>query len=105
MSNCKLIVFEKTSHWAAALRLHLKSQPPRLVETRSWADCRAVLDAAPASLVAVEVTTANLEAALEWMQALLRQYPLCRIAAMAAWEEAAGDLLLREAGAIDVIRS
>lgn len=105
MSTCRLITCEKTSHWAAALRAALAGGPPALVETRSWADCQAALAAAPASLVAIEVTPANLEAALDAIGRIGQKYPQSRVATLLAPDLLAAEMLLREAGAIEVIGS
>jgi len=110
MPACRLIVFEKTSHWAVVLRAELAGNAPRLVEERSWAGCQAAAGQWPASLVAIEVTAANVEAAVERVVWVTREYPRCRVAALleaefAEREPLAAELLLREAGAIEVIRS
>jgi hypothetical protein len=110
MSACRLIIFEKTSHWAAVLRADLAGRPPRLVEARSWPGCQAAVGQSPASLVAIEVLAANVEAAVERVVWLNREYSNCRVAALLAPEFGEPDLivaelLVREAGAIEVIRS
>lgn len=93
------IVCERSGQWAAGLRRHL---PPeiRLRETRGLADCRSELAAAPASLVVVEVTAANLDAALELLADAGRRFPLARVVAVAQRGSEFYEWLLREAGAI-----
>jgi hypothetical protein len=110
MSACRLIVFEKTSHWAVVLRAELAGKPPRLVEVRSWADCQAAVSQSLFSLVAIEVTAANVEAAVERVVWLTREHPNCRVAALLApefceAEPLAAEWLVREAGAIEAICS
>lgn len=94
-----VIVCERKGVWAAAVRRHL---PPavRLCETRSLADCRRELAAAPSCLVAVEVNPANLLAALELFAEMGRRYPLARAVAIAQRGGAPFEAALREAGAI-----
>ena len=103
MSTCRLIVCEKSSHWAAGLRVALAGQPPAIVETRSLAQAEAMLAESPASLIAVETTAANLEAVLELFWHASRQFHQALFAGLLAQECADAEPLLREAGAIDVL--
>jgi hypothetical protein len=105
MSACRLILLEKTGRWAAAVRLAHAGRLPPLVETRSWADCSAAVRDWPRSLVAVEVTPGNLGAAVDWIVSAARSFPACRLVCLTTPELSPAELLLREAGAIDVIRS
>jgi hypothetical protein len=104
MSSARLIVCEKTGRWAAALRRALKGQSAAIVPVRSLTQCQATLNAAPASLAAVEVTAANLAASVEFFTQTAR-HPLARLAALIPAELAGAELLLREAGAVDVLIS
>jgi hypothetical protein len=94
-----LIVCERKGIWAAAARRRLPSEI-RVRETRSLADCRREMTAAPASLVVVEVTQASLSGALELVADARRRCPLTRVAAVADRGCEAYEWLLREAGAI-----
>lgn len=109
MSMCRLIVCEKTSRWATALRSALASelagQPPPIAETRSLSQAEAALCASPASLVAFEITAANLAAALDFLDRARRQFSSAQFVALLPADKTAAAPLLREAGAIDVATS
>jgi hypothetical protein len=105
MSNCRLIVCEKTGRWAAALRPALGSRPPQIVETRSFAGCEAALVESAYSLVALETTAASLEAVLGFIGLVMIRFPRCYVAALLAPEARGAALLVREAGAIAAIDS
>jgi DNA-binding NtrC family response regulator len=100
-----LIVLEKTSHWAAALRTALDGSQPPIIETRSIAGCQAALDESPASIVAIEVTAPNLDAAVGFVAGRSRQEPPAATVALMTNELSSAALLLREAGALDVATS
>jgi hypothetical protein len=105
MSNRLFILCEKTSRWAAAVRPALRAADAQLIETRSIAGCQAALDQSPTSLVAIEVTLANLEAAVEYLKRLGPQYPRAAAIALMTAELLPAAPLVREAGAIDVATS
>lgn len=105
MPKCHLIFCEKQGEWAAALRVVAPRTTVPVVETRSLAAARAALGQAPASLIAVHVTEYNLAGVVEFLLAAGRELPLVRCVGLLDAETAAGELLLREAGAIDVLRS
>jgi DNA-binding NtrC family response regulator len=105
MARCRLIVFESAPRWAVALRGALGKAGPRLVEVRSLAGAEAALVAAPHSLVAIEVTAVRLEAVVDFLQTIMTRYPHARAVALQATEDCSAELLLREAGAIDVLGS
>lgn len=105
MSTCHLIVCEKTSHWAAALRPGANRGRLRVVETRSLSGCREALAAAPASVVAIHANSTNVEAAIEFLIQSNRYYPRAVFAALLGPDETALCDLLQEAGAIDVLGS
>src|SRR5438105_3890596 len=100
-----LFLCEKTNRWTAALRPALRGSKLRLVETRSLAACEAALDESPASLVAIEITAANSEAAIEFVGNCQARYPRAAVLALVTLEVSAIRHLLREAGAIDVATS
>jgi len=105
MTICRLIVFENSSHWAAALRIALVGQPPAVVETRSLSQAEAALAASPASVVAIETSAANFGAVLDFIDRAGRQFSRARFVTLLAREAAAAAPLLHEAGAIDVFTS
>src|SRR5206468_1030368 len=74
-------------------------------ETRSLPGCEEALASSPASLVAVEVTPANLDAALDFVSRTNLQCPRAALIALLSPELLAAAPLLREAGAIDVATS
>jgi len=100
-----LILCEKTSRWAAAFRTALRDSRPQIIETRSIAGCQAVLEESPASLVAIEITPANLEAAIEFVAQCSGRVPRAAAVALMASELSSAALLFREAGALDVATS
>jgi hypothetical protein len=105
MPPCRLILCEKTGRWAAALRISLDAAGPQLVETRSLAACEEALAQSPASLVAVEVTVANLEAVVEFLRQSSQRFGQSVVVALLTVDTAAAASLLREAGAIEALRS
>jgi len=105
MTNCQLIVCERTSHWSAVLRASLGRRQPQVVETRSLPLCEAALVEAPASIVAVEVTQDNLEAVIGFLKKVSERFPRAAFTALLAPEFQPATCLLREAGAIDAIAS
>ena len=96
----RLIVCEQGGRWAVALRGHLGDSGPRLYETRSLAECWAMLCRCPASFLIVEVTWANAEALAQRMAQFERHYPLARMAVVAGRDLAGLEWLLREAGSV-----
>jgi hypothetical protein len=119
----RLIVCERTGHWAAALRRELEraggggpfragraaevpaaspnaSLPPRIDETRSLAHAFRALAEAPASFLIVELSRGNVDALLDRMPDLARWYPLARLAVLSDRRLAGWGWLLREAGAV-----
>jgi hypothetical protein len=103
MPRSGLILCERTGRWAVAFRRALGVRRTAVTETRSLAACTARLSEQPASVVAVEVTAANLERVLAAVPAWQRRHPQCRFVALVAEELAAAEDLLREAGAVDVL--
>ena len=105
MHSCRLIVCEKTSHWAAALRACLGGRPPRIVETRSLVNCEDALSQSPAGVVALETTPANLDAVLSFIASINNRFPRVSIVVLLTADAASAAALLREAGAIDAVAS
>jgi hypothetical protein len=69
VSRGEWIVCERTSRWAAALRLALTDgdAAPRLHELRQLAELDAEMAARPTALVAIEVHHGNFASVLEWL--------------------------------------
>ena len=105
MPTCRLIVCEKSSHWAAALRGALTGNPPAIVEARSVVQVGAALEESPHSLAAIEATAGNLDSIVDFIDRSGRIFPQVRWIGLVAPDFRAGQGLLREAGAIDVLAS
>lgn len=104
MNPVHLIVCERTGRWAVALKRALGDEL-KLTETRSLPACTAELSHDPFGVVAVEVTSLNLEAVLASLAAWQRRFPDARVIALGDESLAAADHLLREAGAALVLHS
>jgi hypothetical protein len=100
-----LIICEKTSHWACALRSALNGREPQVVETRSLTGCEVALGQSPASLVAVETTTSNVEAVLDFVLRATARFPRSSMVALLAPDALAVAPVMQEAGAIAVAGS
>jgi DNA-binding response OmpR family regulator len=105
MTVAHCIICERSEKWAAALRRPLKLVGHRVVETRSLDDCWAEVAARPASLVAVEATTVNLETLVAWMQRLTATFPRVRVVVLSQRGLESAQWLLREVGAVHVVCS
>jgi hypothetical protein len=105
MTSCRLILCEKSAHFAPALRRELAGNSLRLVEARSFAGCEAALADSPESLVGIEVTAANLESVIDFLALLNGRYPRAAAIALLTTEIATAETLVTEAGAIAVFRS
>ena len=112
MASC-LIICEKTQRWAIPLRTALRCageggklapQEPRIAETRSLAQAEAAWCESPGSMLAIEVTTANLAGVVGLLLRIGRQ-PRGAVIALLDEETAAAEALLREAGAVGVCRT
>ena len=95
----RLIVCEPEGRWAAALR-HEGFEADMLVETRALETCWERLAEAPASFCVVALTHANIDAFLARMAWWQRDFPLARLAVVAARSLVAHGELMREAGAV-----
>lgn len=98
-SQVRLIVCERRGLWAALIRLGLPPEFP-LRETRSLAECRAELAAAPASVLVVEITPARLSGTLDLVADAPRLFPLASIVVVGPRDSASCESLVREAGAV-----
>ena len=102
MTACNFILCEKTARWAAAFRTSLGKSQPQIIETRSLPGCEEALAASPASFIAIEVTTSNLEDTLDFVRRISSHFPNAALAGLLSPESAAAAPLLREAGSIDI---
>jgi hypothetical protein len=110
MTRFHWIICEQSSRWASALRMALAYHPGHLTcsttldEVRSLTELTDLVCEHPHSLVLLEVTPKNLEAALSWLtENSSRRH---RVATVALLNDcAAATDVLREAGAIDLIHS
>jgi hypothetical protein len=100
----RVIVYERSGRWAAALRSRLPLETPRS-ETRSLGECSVELALSPGSLLALEVTERNLAAVVDLLSGLNRRDPLARAIVLAGEGMIASESLLREAGAVHVVTS
>jgi hypothetical protein len=103
MERARIVVCEKTGHWAVALRRLLAPVGYRVYQTPSWEDCWDELQRRPASAVALELTPQNDALVLERLLRLSRQFPLaCRVvlgdSGLARYEWA-----VRAAGAVHAV--
>lgn len=105
MPGARLIICEKTPRWALALRAADEESSLPLVETRSLTQCAAALVESPASIVLIEISEANFEAALALINRVRERPPLAHVIAAIAPESIAATGLLQEAGAILVVTS
>jgi hypothetical protein len=105
MPACRLIVCEKTNHWAIALRGALANGETRIIETRSLPGCEEALAQSPQSVVAIEVTAHNLPSVVEFIPQIDQQFPQAIMVGLLQEDLAGAESLLREAGAIDTIAS
>ena len=105
MSKCSLILCEKTGAWAAALRAIAPPQAVDIVETRGLPAADAALAQAGASVLALQITADNMTSIVDFWLETAVQYPRARMVGLADAGNAAGAVVLREAGAIDVICS
>jgi len=104
MKPAGLIICEQTRRWTVAvrhaLRLGGKAMPAvTLYQVRRLAEIDEPLQEAPGSIVAVEVTSANLSGVLSWLSRLEQRDRWARSVALVTPEVVAQQSMLREAGA------
>jgi hypothetical protein len=111
MSRCPWIICERGSRWAPALRTALTKyalKPAPIHEVRSLAELGERIDQRREAFVFIEVTSANFGAALSWLATRAGGASNCRFFAgldRSLVELSAVAAALREAGAIDVLKS
>jgi hypothetical protein len=99
-SSARLIVCERSGHWALLLRQKVAEAGVRVWETRFLTDCQAEIAGSPASLVVIELTKGNVNELLKTVEHWGRDYPLLRWVAVADRSLAEYEWLMREAGAV-----
>jgi len=116
-SSASLIVCEKTGSWAIAIRRVLASssfvsargdttkQSRAISQTRSLAGCLRALAVCPASLVALELTEANVEEVAERLIEIAARYPAARVVLLTTRAMQHYEWLLREMGAVHLLFS
>lgn len=105
MKRPRFVVCEKTSQWAVAFRWALAGSGIRVHETRGLAECGQVLQAFPASLLALELRRANLAELVRSLVQWRRCYPRSGALVLLPRELQACEWTLREAGALHVVHS
>jgi hypothetical protein len=129
MTTTDWIVCERSTRWAAALRMTISSDSEQpagsntLREVRSIAELTGQLKSHPSSLVLIEVTQDNFDGVLNWLAATTRRANHTPAVALVSWptdnrvrsstdvkdrpsqDRDAMAAALREAGALDVIDS
>lgn len=105
MAGGMLIYCERSGVWAAAIRRELGSQDIAQRETRSLVECQEVLVAFPESLIVVELTSTNLEPALNWLAALPVAFPRARAIALAERGLEPHEVIAREFGCLAFVTS
>lgn len=101
----RLIVLERSGHWAGALRREWSELEDRLRETRHREGALELLQEAPASILLCEVTAANLEALAIWWSRLAIEFPRARLAIVADRQLADAESFWRELGAVAYVHS
>lgn len=99
MGKGRFLICERSGRWAAALRRAAHDTDPRGREIRSLDDCWRELTASPTSLVAVEVTIANVERVVRWIRRVESAFPRAHVVAVGERELEPTQWLLRDAGA------
>jgi hypothetical protein len=85
VSRVELMVCERTSRWASALRMALAGagEPCRLRETRRLAELDAELAERPIGIAAIEIHGDNFAAVLDWLPKARQRYARTRFVALA----------------------
>ena len=105
LTSAPLIVCEQTGQWAVGLRQELRGTTVKLHETRLLDDAWQVFAAAPAAFVVVEYTANNCDELLRACVWLTRDFPLARIAIVAARRYTSHRWVLHAAGALHTVFS
>ena len=102
MKHSRLIVSERTSHWAVWIRARADQ---RVYEARNLSTCWQQLEIARSSFFAVELTPSNFESIIEFLLRVRRWYGDARVAVVGDRLGCKYEWLVREAGAIEAVFS
>src|SRR5258708_3489254 len=113
MQPVTLVFCERTGRWAVAwrrmwartLRGAIDKSSMRLVETRSVSECRETLAEVPAAFVAIELTAAGADKALDLLADVMTRFRDSTAAVLADGELAEYEWLAREIGAVQFVAS
>jgi hypothetical protein len=112
MDTATLVFCERTGRWAVAWRgawtratANRAEQPLRVVETRGARECRETLAGLPGAFVAIELTAAGADAALDLLAELTTNCRGAAAAVLAERELADYEWLARELGAVHFVAS
>jgi hypothetical protein len=95
-----VIVYERTGDWARALRRAWGDGTAPIRETRSLPECRQAAGEYRAALVALELPSTHVDAVLNLLLEIERDYPAHRAIVVASRSLAQYEWLAREAGAV-----
>jgi hypothetical protein len=104
LMKTSVILWERTGIWATAMSRQLSDDVP-LVQVRGHDECLRELAAAPASVVALELTVANLAQMADLCGEIVARYPYAAAVVLGTPELANCDPLVREAGALHYFAS
>ncbi len=104
VSKPQIIICERSGIWATVLGRHLP-RDVQVLQTRGLDECASALAAAPAALVALELTHGNLAGVLDLLGELPARFPLARVIVLGEHELRACEPLVREAGAVGFFAS
>jgi DNA-binding NarL/FixJ family response regulator len=105
MSLASFLVLEKKGRWAADFRRHLSATEIRVREIRSYDECWDELRAAPASLVAIEVSRESLLRSWTFLSRVSREFADARTLVLTSAETAEWRWAWQDAGVVDVVFS
>lgn len=100
--TARIVVFETTGKWAAALRRIAPKLISSIRETRGWTECRAELRDGPHSALIVELTAENLERTVDRLAELQSSFRHVRPMIVGDRKLRSLEWLMRDRGAVDV---
>ena len=98
----RLIVCEHSRGWAIRLRQVLQNRGIRVYETRSLTECWQEASRSPASMLVVELTNANPEPIIQFVDRIFRELPHARVVVLGQRGMESYEWILREAGVVHV---
>lgn len=103
--TARLILCEKSGHWAAAMRRAAGSRELPIGEVRSYEQAQRELAERPASIVAIEVSAASVAKTASQVAAWRIRHPAAQFLLLADPDLNSLEPELREAGACHVVYS